>query len=94
VNAERLINADDEPGNWMSHARTYDEQNFSPVAEINEANVGELGLAWYDDSKIPAIDLNSSLSALLSFFADLALSLPEKWEIRERWTLEISAPTL
>jgi PQQ-dependent dehydrogenase (methanol/ethanol family) len=49
VNAERLVQADNEPGNWMSHGRTYSEQRFSPLDRINESNVATLGLAWYHD---------------------------------------------
>jgi len=40
----RLIHADREPGNWMSHGRTYSEQRFSPLKQINDQNVGQLGL--------------------------------------------------
>lgn len=46
VDAARIIAADREPGNWMSHGRTYDEQRHSPLKRINDRNVGELGLAW------------------------------------------------
>jgi len=49
VDAERIIHADREPGNWMSHGRTYDEQRYSPLSAINEQNVSSLGLAWYFD---------------------------------------------
>ena len=49
VDAQRLIHADDEPGNWMSHGRTYSEQRFSPLKSINADNVGSLGLAWSFD---------------------------------------------
>ncbi|HSB10341.1 MAG TPA: PQQ-dependent dehydrogenase, methanol/ethanol family [Blastocatellia bacterium] len=49
VDRARIINADKEPGNWMSHGRTYNEQRFSPLRQINDANIGELGLAWYYD---------------------------------------------
>jgi quinohemoprotein ethanol dehydrogenase len=45
----RMIRADQEPGNWMSYGRTYSEQRFSPLKQINEQNVGKLGLAWYLD---------------------------------------------
>ena len=45
VDAKRLIAADTEPGNWMSHGRTYSEQRFSPLEQINDANVSRLGLA-------------------------------------------------
>ena len=46
VDGKRIVGADNEPGNWMSHGRTYDEQRFSPLTHINDGNVGQLGLAW------------------------------------------------
>ena len=49
VDASRLINADLEPGNWMSHGRTYGEQRFSPLKQITANNAGRLGLAWSYD---------------------------------------------
>jgi quinohemoprotein ethanol dehydrogenase len=49
VNAERLLNADKEPGSWLSAARTYDEQRFSPLDQVNDTNVKALGLAWFAD---------------------------------------------
>jgi len=49
VDTKRIVNADAEPGNWMSHGRTYDEQRFSPLDAIDDHNVGRLGLSWYFD---------------------------------------------
>ena len=49
VNESRILNADREPENWMTYGRTYDEQHFSPLRQINEQNVGQLGLVWYYD---------------------------------------------
>jgi quinohemoprotein ethanol dehydrogenase len=49
VDEARIVNSDREPGNWMSHGRTYGEQRFSPLKQINDRNAGELGLAWYYD---------------------------------------------
>ncbi len=46
VSAERIVAADQEPGNWLSHGRTYDEQRFSPLNKIKRENVSRLGLAW------------------------------------------------
>lgn len=34
---------------WLSHGRTYGEQRFSPLAQIDRGNVAQLGLAWYLD---------------------------------------------
>jgi alcohol dehydrogenase (cytochrome c)/quinohemoprotein ethanol dehydrogenase len=47
VNAERLAAADREPDAWMAPGRTYDEQRFSPLDQIDTENVAELGLAWF-----------------------------------------------
>jgi quinohemoprotein ethanol dehydrogenase len=52
VDESRLLHADEEPGNWMSHGRTYNEQRFSPLKQINDQNVGQLGLAWYVDLEV------------------------------------------
>jgi len=49
VDSSRLINADQQPGNWMTYGRTYSEQRFSPLKQINDQNVGQLALAWYVD---------------------------------------------
>jgi len=49
VDQQRLLAADSEPGQWMAHGRTYGEQRFSPLDEINDGNVGELSLAWFAD---------------------------------------------
>jgi quinohemoprotein ethanol dehydrogenase len=47
VNESRIIGADREPGNWMTYGRTYGQQHFSPLPQINDQNVSQLGLAWY-----------------------------------------------
>jgi PQQ-dependent dehydrogenase (methanol/ethanol family) len=54
---KRILNADAEPGNWLSYGRTYSEQRYSPLDQINLGNVKQLGLAWsYDiDEYRPAI---------------------------------------
>jgi quinohemoprotein ethanol dehydrogenase len=49
VDQRRMAAADRDPGQWMSHGRTWDEQRFSPLAKINDRNAGRLGLAWYAD---------------------------------------------
>jgi quinohemoprotein ethanol dehydrogenase len=49
VDAQRLLNADKESGQWLSHSRTYSEQYFSPLKRINDGNVDKLGLAWFVD---------------------------------------------
>ncbi|WP_239481945.1 PQQ-dependent dehydrogenase, methanol/ethanol family [Zestomonas insulae] len=39
-----------QPGvNWLSYGRTYSEQRFSPLEQIDRESVGRLGLAWAMD---------------------------------------------
>ena len=49
VDAERILNADSEPGNWLAHGRSFDEQRHSPLKQINVDTVANLELAWYAD---------------------------------------------
>ncbi|HEY4114433.1 MAG TPA: PQQ-dependent dehydrogenase, methanol/ethanol family [Rhizomicrobium sp.] len=49
VDSARIAAADKEPGNWLSYGRTYSEQRFSPLDQINDRNASQLGLAWYLD---------------------------------------------
>src|ERR1019366_6360942 len=49
VDGARIIAADREPQNWPSYGRDYGENRFSPLASINDNNVGRLGLAWFVD---------------------------------------------
>src|SRR5579872_4761344 len=49
VDSARIIHADDEPGNWMTYGRTYNEQRFSPLKQITDGNVKQLSLAWHYD---------------------------------------------
>ena len=44
--SSRLLNAGAEDESWLLHGRTYDESRFSPLKDINDSNVGELGLSW------------------------------------------------
>ncbi|MFT5134974.1 MAG: alcohol dehydrogenase (cytochrome c) [Gammaproteobacteria bacterium] len=48
VSEERLNNlsAKEEAGNWLTVHRTYDAHRYSPLKQINTANVGELKLAY------------------------------------------------
>jgi quinohemoprotein ethanol dehydrogenase len=46
VDTARILAADSEPGNWLSTGRTYGEQRYSPLTQIDTTNVSKLGLAW------------------------------------------------
>ncbi len=51
VDTARMTAVDDPAnvGNWMSYGRGWDENRYSPLTQINDGNVGQLGLAWFDD---------------------------------------------
>ncbi len=49
VDAAAIIAADESAGEWLSHGRTYGEQRFSPLDQVNVETVSDLGLAWYAD---------------------------------------------
>jgi len=49
VDQARLMNAEQDPNNWITHGGTPDEQHYSPLDQINIANISRLGLAWYGE---------------------------------------------
>jgi alcohol dehydrogenase (cytochrome c) len=42
----RIVNADKEPGNWLTYSRTLDGHRYSPLTEINTGNVANLHVKW------------------------------------------------
>ena len=54
VTWERLLNAADEPENWLMYSGTLDSQHFSRLDQIHSRNVGDLELIWA--YQIPQLD--------------------------------------
>lgn len=46
IDDNRLINADQNPENWLSYGRNYAEDRYSSLNQITKENVNELGLIW------------------------------------------------
>jgi quinohemoprotein ethanol dehydrogenase len=46
ITRERLLNADAEPGEWMTEGRDFGKSHYSPLDKINLDNIGRLGQAW------------------------------------------------
>ena len=46
IDDKRILDAESEPGNWLAYGRTYEEQRFSPLEQINKETIGDLGLVW------------------------------------------------
>jgi quinohemoprotein ethanol dehydrogenase len=49
IDDDRIRQAETEPNNWLAYGRTYEEQRFSPLDQINRETVSRLGLAWRVD---------------------------------------------
>jgi hypothetical protein len=45
VDAKRIEQT--KAGEWLTYGRTYDEQRFSPLKQINADTIGKLGVAWW-----------------------------------------------
>jgi quinohemoprotein ethanol dehydrogenase len=45
VDGARIAKA--EAGDWLTYGRSYDEQRFSPLTQVNTATVGKLGVSWW-----------------------------------------------
>ena len=64
VTEEMLRNP--SPNDWLSFSRTLDAQRFSPLNQINKANVKNLSLAWsrglgtQNSESIPIVDRKST----------------------------------
>jgi quinohemoprotein ethanol dehydrogenase len=75
VDGERIANADAEPGNWLSYGRTYSEQRYSPLKQINDKNAQKLGLAWFAD-----LDTNRAQEAT-PLIVDGAMYVSTAWSL-------------
>src|SRR5271166_6452774 len=49
VDDAALRAADSDAANWITYGRTYSEQRFSPLKQVDEQSVSKLGLAWSMD---------------------------------------------
>ncbi len=50
IDDARLRDAAAEPESWLTYGGTYAEQRYSPLAQIDESNVAQLGLAFAFDT--------------------------------------------
>ena len=46
VTFERLLNANSEPGQWLTERRDFGKGHYSTLDQINRDNVSQLGIAW------------------------------------------------
>jgi quinohemoprotein ethanol dehydrogenase len=53
VNDRRVLGEAQTGENWMVNGGNFDSQHFSPLKQINDKNIGKLGLAWSLDIDSP-----------------------------------------
>jgi len=46
VTAERLVNAENEPHNWLMYSGNYKAQRYSYLEQVHQRNVSKLEIAW------------------------------------------------
>jgi len=54
----RIVNADKEPGNWLTYSRTLDGKRYSPLNEVNTQNVARLNVKWAFQFSDPGIEMS------------------------------------
>jgi PQQ-dependent dehydrogenase (methanol/ethanol family) len=95
VDAARIVAADSEPGQWLSTGRTYGEQRFSPLTEIDTTNVSELGLAWFADLRVPRAQESTPLFVDGVLYVTTAWSNVKAYDARSgalRWSFDAKVP--
>ncbi|MEE2792293.1 MAG: PQQ-dependent dehydrogenase, methanol/ethanol family [Acidobacteriota bacterium] len=63
VTWERLLNAADEPENWLMYSGTLDSQHYSGLDQVHNRNVGELELKWA--YQIPQLDRSETVPVVV-----------------------------
>ena len=49
VNGDSIEKSKIDSQEWLSHGRTYDEQRFSELNQVNTENIDRLGIEWFAD---------------------------------------------
>ena len=55
VGFKRLVNAAEEPQNWLTYSGSYRSERYSPLSQINRDNVTYLKVIWSYQRHPPTI---------------------------------------
>jgi len=95
VDGGAIAHADARPGEWLSHGRTYSEQRFSPLTQINTSNVKDLGVAWeyrtYSVRGLEATPIVANGTMFITLPWSKVIALDAK-SGRELWTYDPHVP--
>ncbi len=83
ANVDNGLLADEVSGdNWASYGRTFSENHFSPLAQIDQASVGRLGLAWSFDLDVNQRADSQPLEADGVLYVAAGLSVVQAVDVR------------
>ncbi len=51
IDKQRLLAADQAPGDWLTSGRDFGKTHFSPLNQITRENAGRLGFAWHYETR-------------------------------------------
>lgn len=91
IDQERLNSAADEHDAWLSYGRTYAEQRYSPLDQINADTVDQLSLSWYADMTTSRGQEATPLVVDGALYISTAWSLVHAFDVRtgqHLWTYD------
>ncbi|CAN0274984.1 unnamed protein product, partial [Discosporangium mesarthrocarpum] len=91
IDQERLNSAADEHDAWLSYGRTYAEQRYSPLDQINAGTVDQLSLSWYADMTTSRGQEATPLVVDGAMYISTAWSLVHAFDVRtgqHLWTYD------
>ena len=71
----RLTAADSDANEWMTTGRTYSEQRYSPLDQVNATTVSQLGLAWHAEFDTDRGRLTRAYASLAGTAVNCAVAL-------------------
>jgi glucose dehydrogenase len=85
--------ADESSGdNWLAFGRTYSEQRFSPLTQVNDATIGRLAPDWVVRTALIIRDDQDLLGAAGVCHAPLDQSVKDEVTFRRRFRACVSRP--
>jgi alcohol dehydrogenase (cytochrome c)/quinohemoprotein ethanol dehydrogenase len=80
---------------WLSYGRDYAEQRFSPLTQVNDKTVGQLGLAWSADLETARGQEATPLMHNGTLYVSTAWSLVKAYDARTgqlKWSYDPKVP--
>jgi alcohol dehydrogenase (cytochrome c)/quinohemoprotein ethanol dehydrogenase len=80
---------------WLSYGRDYAEQRFSPLTQVNDKTVGQLGLAWSADLETARGQEATPLMHNGTLYVSTAWSLVKAYDARTgqlKWSYDPQVP--